>query len=143
MPEMHLPLLEDIAVIGARLSKHGALDYEANLDRIVMAMLKEVMDYRVTAFKLLLASHSLNQEDTSIQTRTSIVFRRNQNRVRRSLDKWIEDAKDTDKWGTLQYRDDQNAFPSRSFSFSINEKFGKLRHVAHPHLRDMRALTMK
>ena len=50
MPKMKLPFFEKNL---AQMSKHGILDYEVNL-KLFMAMLKEVMDYRVTAQQLVI-----------------------------------------------------------------------------------------
>ena len=59
MPPIKLPAMDAMMIIEARLSKQGALDCEANFEWLFISLLREVMGYRLEAFKDLVNNHKL------------------------------------------------------------------------------------
>ena len=61
---MSLICLDAIAIIEARMTKIGGLDFEANFEWLFMAMLAEVLYTRVDMFNDLLENHKLSGKFT-------------------------------------------------------------------------------
>ena len=155
--------LDAMSVIEARMTKFGGLDFETNIEWLLTSLVEAAICYRVEFFKSLLSEHSLeSKKPTEEQFGLNIpllrliangqIFHPNfvhpmddlteankeGEQCQVLLEKWIQANTKITPWGGLTIVKDNRALPALSFSFSPNEKIGKMKNYSHPRLHPMR-----
>ena len=161
-PEGSMVGLDLMSIIEAKMTKCGGLDFETNIEWLLTSLVETAIGSRVDFFKSLLVDHALSaKKATEQQLGVNIPFLRliangqifnmgfvhpkNDLRLANEeskqclelLNRWIQVYQDTTTWGGLTVVTENEALPARSFSFSPNERMGKLRNYSHPRLHPM------
>ena len=162
-PEGNMAMLDCMYIIEAKMTKHGGLDFETNIEWILTSLVEVAICYRVEFFKTLLEQHKLedkrrNEEKFGVNIPLLRLIANGQifnpyfvhpkddlkeankegEKCQELLDKWIRDNVKVTRWGGLSIIEDNCALPSRSFSLSPTEKIGKVQDYSHPRLHPMR-----
>ena len=155
--------LDTMAIIEAKMTKHGGLDFETNIEWLFANLVETAICTRMDFFKSLLENHSLaakklNEELFGVNIPLLRLIANGQifnpnfvhpgddlqesnkegPKCQELLDKWIQTNSKVTPWGGLTIVEDNRALPARSFSFSSSEKIGKLKNYSHPQLHPMR-----
>ena len=161
-PEGNMACMDYMSVIEAKMTKCGGLDFETNIEWLLTSLVETAISSRVEFFTSLLASHSLSaKKDEEEQFGVNIPFLRliangqifnanffhprsnlieaneDSKRCQELLKRWIQVSDRVIPWGGLTMVRDNEALPGRGFSFSPNEKMGKVGNYSHPRLHPM------
>ena len=161
-PEGNMACMDYMSVIEAKMTKCGGLDFETNIEWLLTSLVEIAISSRVEFFTTLLASHSLSaKKDQEEQFGVNIPFLRliangqifntnffhprnnlieaneDSKRCQELLKRWIQVSDRVTPWGGLTMVRDNEALPGRGFSFSPNEKMGKVSNYSHPRLHPM------
>ena len=161
-PEGNMACMDYMSVIEAKMTKCGGLDFETNIEWLLTSLVEIAVSSRVEFFTTLLASHSLSaKKDEEEQFGVNIPFLRliangqifntnffhprnnlieaneDSKRCQELLKRWIQVSDRVAPWGGLTMVRDNEALPGRGFSFSPNEKMGKVSNYSHPRLHPM------
>ena len=162
-PAGSMTCMDAMSIIEAKMTKLGGLDFETNIEWLFTNLVETAIGSRVDFFESLLVNHSVSEKKTNEeQYGVNIPLLRliangqifNQNFVhpkndlkdanqeneqcQELLDRWIRATDKVTPWGGLTIVRDNEAFPARNFSFSKNEKIGKVKNYSHPRLHPMR-----
>ena len=158
-PEGNMGLLDSIYILEAKMTKFGGLDFETNIEWLLTSLVEIAICYRVDFFEKLLGEHSLeSKRQDELQFGVNIPLLRSiangqifnpyfvhpkddlkeanidSGKCQELLDKWIRENMKVTRWGGLSIVEDNRALTSRSFSFSPNERMGKVQDYSHPRL---------
>ena len=161
-PEGNMACMDFMSVIEAKLTKSGGLDFETNIEWLLTSLVETAIGSRIDFFKSLLASHNLSTKKTQEeQFGVNIPFLRliangqifnpnfvhPKNDLRQAnednkqcqelLDRWVQVVTRVTPWGGLTIVSNNEALPGRGFSFSPNERMGKVGNYSHPRLHPM------
>ena len=145
------------------MTKHGGLDFETKFEWLFTHLVGSAVHSRLGFFNSLVEEHSLtskkpNEELFGVNIPLLRLIANGQifnpsslhpmdglkevneegPQCQELLDKWIRTNAKVKPWGNLTIVDDNRSFPARSFSFSPNEKIGKLKDYSHPRLHPTR-----
>ena len=162
MPAFSMNLRDSIAIMEAKMTTYGGLDFEPNYEVVLGGLLQEVLDQRYQAFQDLVNYHKVSQKVSkdgggkpfgiNVPLWRLIAngqmfnqrylhpwydleqLQEESDRCNALLDEWLADANATEPWGTLIIRKHTTEFPASTFSFSPNNRFGPARKLAHPQL---------
>ena len=162
-PSNKLARMDTMAIIEARMTKHGGLDFETNLEWLLTSLVDTAVHSRLEFFQSMIDDHDLsskrmNEELFGVNIPLLRLIANGQifnpsflhpmekleeinaeiPHCQNLLDQWMQRADKVQAWGNLTLMNDQRRFPSRSFSFSQNEKFGKVKDYSHPRLHPTR-----
>ena len=162
-PEGNMALLDGMYIIEAKMTKYGGLDFETNIEWLLASLVEVAICYRVEFFKTLLEQSKLegkrrNEEQFGVNIPLLRLIANGQifnpyfvhpkddlkeankegEKCQELLDKWIRDNTKVTRWGGLSIVEDNRALTSRSFSFSPNEKIGKMQNYSHQRLHPVR-----
>ena len=158
-PDGSMACMDAMAVIEAKMTKCGGLDFETNLEWLFTSLVETAIGSRVDFFKSLLVNHSLSAKKASEEQfgvnvpllrliangqifNSNFIHPKNDLRLANEdskqcqelLNRWIQVVAKTTPWGGLTIVNDNEALPARNFSFSPNERIGKVRNYSHPRL---------
>ena len=161
-PEENMECMDYMSIIEAKMTKCGGLDFETNIEWLLTSLVETAISSRVEFFTSLLASHNLttkkdNEEQFGVNIpllrliangqifNTNFFHPRNNliqaneesKQCQELLKRWTQGSDRVVPWGGLTIVRDNEAFPGRGFSFSTNEKMGKVRNYSHPRLHPM------
>ena len=166
MPAFSMNIRDTIAIMEAKMTTYGGLDFEPNFEVILSGLLKEVLEQRYQAFQDLVTYHKVSQKvlkdgggkpfGINVPLWRLIAngqmfnqrfmhpwhdmerFQEESDQCNALLDEWLADANATEPWGTLIIRKHPTDFPASTFSFSPNNRFGPARKLAHPQIHPTR-----
>ena len=155
--------METMSIIEARMTKHGGLDFEANFEWLFTHLVETAVHLRVGFFQSLIEDHTLsskkiNEELFGVNSPLLRLIANGQifnhsflhpmdtlkeaneeiSKCQDLPEQWIQEAEKVKPWGNLTFVKDNRLFPARSFSFSPNERFGKMTDYSHPRLHPTR-----
>ena len=161
-PDGNMVCMDYMSVIEAKMTKCGGLDFETNIEWLLTSLVETAIGSRVEFFTSLLASHNLSvKKDAEEQFGVNIPFLKliangqifNTNffhprnnlihaneeskQCQQLLQRWIQVAERVVPWGGLTIVRNDESLPGRGFSFSPNEKMGKVGNYSHPRLHPM------
>ena len=156
-PEGSMECMDYMSVIEAKMTKCGGLDFETNIEWLLTSLVETAICSRVKFFKSLIEDHKLSEKrDTEQQFGVSIPFLKliangqifnpnffhprnnliianeDSKQCQQLLQRWIQAAEKVEPWGGLTIVRDDEALPGRGFSFSPNEKMGKVGKLFTP-----------
>ena len=162
-PDSHLICMDSTATIEARMTKHGGLDFEANFEWLFTNLVETAVHSRLEFFQSLIEEHTLSSKKTNEELFGVNIpllrliangqifnpaFLRPMDELKEVnaeipqcqelLEQWIQEAEKVKLWGNLTIVKDNRLFPARSFSFSPNERLGKIKNYSHPRLHPTR-----
>ena len=166
MPAFSMNIRDTIAIMEAKMTTYGGLDFEPNFEVVLSGLLKEVLDQRYQAFQDLVNYHKVSQkvlkDGGGEPFRINVPlwrliangqmfnqrylhpwydleqFQEESDKCNALLDEWHADANATEPWGMLIIRKNPDDFPASTFSFSPSNRFGPARKLAHPQLHPTR-----
>ena len=155
--------LDTMSIIEAKMTKHGGLDFETTIEWLFTNLVETAICTRVDFFKSLVEDHSLTAKKSNEELfgvnipllrliANGQIFNSNfvhpmdelqedndeGPKCQELLDKWIRVNTKVTPWGNLTIVQDNQSFPTRTFSFSSSEKIGKVKNFSHPRLHLMR-----
>ena len=161
--DANLMCLDIMSIIEARMTKHGGLDFETNIEWLLTHLVETAIGTRVGFFRSLLEDHCLatkkpNEEQFGVNipllrliangqifnpnlvhpTDDLVDANEESPRCQEMLEQWIKESSKVTPWGSLTIVEDNTRFPGRSFSFSPHEKIGKVKNYSHPRLHPTR-----
>ena len=161
-PEGNMVCMDYMSVIEAKMTKCGGLDFETNIEWLLTSLVETASGSRVEFFTSLLASHNLSTKKAEEEQfgvnipflrliangqifNTNFFHPRNNlihanedsKQCQELLKRWIHVADKVVPWGGLTIVRDNEALPGRGFSFSPNERMGKVGNYSHPRLHPM------
>ena len=158
-PEGSMSCMDFMSIIEAKMTKCGGLDFETNIEWLFTSLVETALSSRIDFFESLLEEHALptkkaNEEKYGVNIpllrliangqifNTAFVHPKNDlkqanednKRCLELLNRWIPVKNNTTPWGGLTVVTENEALPARSFSFSPNERIGKVNNYSHPRL---------